>query len=183
MWGKECAHGPTFKVSAQVQGAEAEGSGRTGSIHARGATCWLLAVTRPSPQAGTDPKRKASVPGHQKRDEGVSAECAGKQSAREGEGAEVPSHGCWGAGSPGLMATPHTSPTPLPPEAASAQLFFFPSSLKYRRARVVVLQLLERLLSSAPLGGAGGPRSPQDGHGGTLSASRGSRADSALQVP
>lgn len=86
MWGKESVHRPTFKVSAQVQGAEAEGSGRTGSIHARGATCWLLAVTRPTPRAGIDPKRKARVPGHQKRDKGGSAECAGKRSASEGRG-------------------------------------------------------------------------------------------------
>lgn len=115
MWGKERAHGPTVKVSAQVQGAEAEGSRRTGSIHARGATCWLLAVTRPSPWAGIDPKRKASVPGTRSGTRGYLPSVQESGQPMRGEGAEVPSHGCWGAGSPGLMATPHTSHCPQKP--------------------------------------------------------------------
>lgn len=145
MWGKESAHGPTFKVSARVQGAEAEGSGRTGSVHAGGAACWLLAVTRLSPRAGTDPKRKARVPGHEKRDDGGICRVQESHQPVRGEGAAVPSRGCWGAGAPGLLATAHTSLTPLPPEAASARLSatrtqIFPSSLKYRIARAVALR-------------------------------------------
>ena len=170
MWGKESAHGPTFKVGAQGQGAEAEGSEQTGSIRVRGTACWLLAVPRLSPRAGTDPKREARVPGHQMQDEGVSAKCAGKWPAGEGRGGQ--------RAFPRLLGGPRaTRPlrsqasllatlTPLPPEAASARLSatrtqIFPSPLKYRSARVVVLELLKKRLLSAPLGGAGSPCSSQ----------------------
>lgn len=97
------------------------------------------------------PQEKSQRSRHQKRDEGVSAECAGKRSAHEGRRGRGAFPWLLGGGVPRPHG--HSTHQPLPPEATSARLSvtwtqIFPSSLKYQRARVVVLQLLERLLLS-----------------------------------
>lgn len=62
------------KGRAQGQGAKAEGTRLTGNIHARGAACWMLAVTHQSwgwsAVPGTNRGRKARVPRHLMQDNG-----------------------------------------------------------------------------------------------------------------
>lgn len=100
------------KGRAQGQGAKAEGTRLTGNIHARGAACWMLAVTRQSwgwsAVPGTNRGRKARVPRHLMQDDrGFLQSLRGPR--RKGK---VPSQGCRGWRAHGCSTNePHTGAT------------------------------------------------------------------------